>query len=171
MSENPGLSAQARHIRSILNDMGLIGMSRVETNEGVLLDRVLAVSSNDDHWDPVGCARVRLSRKDIERIVELADLAKDHDIESVRDASVSAEWGHHDEHCEGFISAEDPSSPDWFRAECEQAAIFVTKDWQSVCWTAYERHSSVEVATVDIDVAALRSLIAEPALEACSGVR
>jgi hypothetical protein len=126
----------------------------------ILFDRVLSVSSSDEWWNPVDAARIQLTRSDIEEILKAAELVKEHSLASVRLHSDSNEWGSHDEEDDSFTPTDGGASVDFFRSECNQAAVYASsRDWAVVVWMAYAKHTSVLFETESVQLDELRACL------------
>ena len=97
--------------------------------------RVLEVTSNNEHMLPVTGAKVSLSESEIERLLELADVATRHKVASIQDWNYAAEWGFleegEDDDSATFIPTEDGGDRNMygpFRAECNQVCVSCSGD-------------------------------------------
>jgi len=131
-------------------------------DEPIIFERVLEVGSSDEYFNPINAARVSLTRDDIEKIVRAADTSVANNYASIRLWASEADWGDCDDVDTGepFLSTKDENSGSDFLADCEQAAIYTTAPWQTVCWTAYMVHSNLRVETKEVDIDELRQLLA-----------
>jgi hypothetical protein len=130
-------------------------------SEATVLEKILDASSSDEHYHPAENCRVRLTKTSIERILKLADVAKEHGVASIRDWSGDVEWGCWCEESKTFSDEHGELSGYSFRSECDQVAIYSRDEWGTVQWTAYEKHANARVTSEEIELSELRAAIAE----------
>lgn len=129
-------------------------------SEPILFDRVLDVSSSDEWWNPVDHARVRLTKREIEEILNTAELVKEHGLASARLYSDSNEWGNCNTDDDRFEASDGGDSVDYFRSECNQAAVYASsRDWAVVSWMAYAKHTDVRFETESVQLKELRDCL------------
>ena len=136
-------------------------------HEDVVFERVLEVSSNNEHILPVTGARVRLNAGEVERLLELATIGEQHKVASITDWNYAAEWGFLEED-EGddepaFIPTEDGGDRNLygpFRSECNQVCVSASGETAYVRWQAYWKHTDVKVSTGGFEIAELREALA-----------
>ena len=140
-----------------------------------IYERVLPVSSNSEHFEPVTAARLRLNAREIERLFELEAAVKGCKAESIHDWNYAAEWGFLDgdeEELEpGFIPTEeagDRNTLGEFTSELNQVEVSATTTGGYVCWFAYWKHTSVKVRTVYVNLAELREALEKHKAQAAS---
>jgi hypothetical protein len=127
----------------------------------ILFERVLSASSSDEWWNPIEAARIQLTRRDIEEILKAEELVKEHGLASIRLHSDCNEWGNPDEEADSFTPTDGGASVDFFRSECNQAAVYAnSRDWAVVVWMAYAKHTNIRFETESVQIDELRACLA-----------
>jgi hypothetical protein len=132
------------------------------TNETVFR-KVLTVTSNNEYGTPADGALVTLEREAVERILELADVARQYKITMVSETSFDAAWGFIDEDGETFIDTEDAGDRNedgTMRADGNCLEIYTYGERGSVHWSAYWKHTDVKVTTDAVNIDELREAMA-----------
>jgi hypothetical protein len=133
------------------------------TTNHTVFRKVLAVTSNNEFSKPADGALVTLEREAVERILELAEVAKRHKITMVSEASFDAEWGFIDEDGETFIDTEDAGDRNEdgpMRADGHALEIHTYGERGFVSWSAYWKHTDVKVTTEAVNIDELREAMA-----------
>jgi len=133
------------------------------TTNDTVFRKVLAVTSNNEYATPADGALVTLEREAIERILELAEVAKQHRITMVSESSFDAEWGFIDDDGETFINTEDAGDRNEdgpMRADGNCLEIYTYGERGFVHWSAYWKHTDVKVTTEAVNIDELREAIA-----------
>lgn len=122
------------------------------TSEPIVFDRIVRARSDHEWEEPVDAARLQLTESFVRRVLEVAELVKGEGFASVRMWSYHAEWGFWDDDEVIFHSASDPNSPRCgdFRSEGNQVMVCCVGDVVSVIWTAYWKHTNLQVSTDEV---------------------
>jgi hypothetical protein len=131
----------------------------IAVSDPILVERVLDATCSNEFYVPAEACRVKLSRKDIERLINLAEIAKTHNVASIRDWSSHVEWGVRDEDDDTFSTDHAEATGEQFRSECDQVAVYAGEMWETVLWTTYERHSSIKIVSEEVPLEELKAAL------------
>lgn len=132
------------------------------SDQPIIFDKVVSASTSNEYVDPADAARIRLTRKEVERLLHLAEVAKRESVYLLRDTSYAAEFGFFDDDEETFIPTEEAGTRNEdgpLRTECNNAEVVATLRSAWVSWRVIWKHTDIVINTDIVDVRELRAAL------------
>jgi len=115
----------------------------------IVFEAVLDVNCSDEWFDGPELGQIRLTKDEIERIVEIGQIVCTNRLCSATERSDALTFGNRDDD-DRFVSAENSDDPFCLRSHVHAATVYRFGDHPVVIWSGYVKHTNIKLSTSEV---------------------